>query len=316
MRSGLRLVAARAERRARGVGGARRLGIAGRGRRHPDAARSRRGCPALRAPHRAADHRAPLVHRLAPAAVEAKLIANRLKPLPMLADEDGGTSPRSGSPRARATTFLLAAESRDGAVRPRVYIRPLPEMNGPGTSMRVQSGRLLSRAALLDRRLPEGVRPDRDHRSGRLARQLNALRRLGLRRLRRPSVTEARMVWNPQGFGNPDIPANSAPRVLPGRRVRRRRRQRPVRPGVQGGLGRERRPVRRPPKQAVRDRRVGALGHRRPRLRRAHGGLRARPRAASSSSSYFNGDAGSPWDLANKPRSRAAYRRLITPLGS
>ena len=31
--------------------------------------------------------------------------------------------------------------------------------------------------------------------------------------------------------------------------------------------------------------------------------------------SYFNSKPGSLWDLASKPRSRAAYRRVITPLG-
>ena len=30
---------------------------------------------------------------------------------------------------------------------------------------------------------------------------------------------------------------------------------------------------------------------------------------------YFSGSPGSLWDLASKPRSRAAYRRHITPLG-
>jgi hypothetical protein len=29
---------------------------------------------------------------------------------------------------------------------------------------------------------------------------------------------------------------------------------------------------------------------------------------------YFSGKRGSPWDLASKPRSRAAYKRLIVPL--
>ena len=31
--------------------------------------------------------------------------------------------------------------------------------------------------------------------------------------------------------------------------------------------------------------------------------------------SYFNSKPGSLWDLASKPRSRDAYRKLITPLG-
>ena len=31
--------------------------------------------------------------------------------------------------------------------------------------------------------------------------------------------------------------------------------------------------------------------------------------------SFYNGKAGSLFDLASKPRSRAAYRRLIVPLG-
>jgi hypothetical protein len=32
--------------------------------------------------------------------------------------------------------------------------------------------------------------------------------------------------------------------------------------------------------------------------------------------SYFSGNAGSVWDLASKPASRAAYRASIVPLGS
>jgi hypothetical protein len=31
---------------------------------------------------------------------------------------------------------------------------------------------------------------------------------------------------------------------------------------------------------------------------------------------YFSGRPGSIWDLASKPASRAAYRALITPLGT
>jgi hypothetical protein len=30
---------------------------------------------------------------------------------------------------------------------------------------------------------------------------------------------------------------------------------------------------------------------------------------------YYSGKSGSIWDLASKPRSRAAYRAVITPLG-
>jgi len=30
---------------------------------------------------------------------------------------------------------------------------------------------------------------------------------------------------------------------------------------------------------------------------------------------YFDSVAGSTWDLASKPRSKAAYRKLITSLG-
>jgi hypothetical protein len=30
---------------------------------------------------------------------------------------------------------------------------------------------------------------------------------------------------------------------------------------------------------------------------------------------YFSSRPGSPWDLASKPRSLAAYKRLIVPLG-
>ena len=30
---------------------------------------------------------------------------------------------------------------------------------------------------------------------------------------------------------------------------------------------------------------------------------------------YYDSVPGSTWDLASKPRSKAAYRKLITPLG-
>ena len=57
----------------------------------------------------------------------------------------------------------------------------------------------------------------------------------------------------------------------------------------------------------------GALGHRRSRLRPPHAALGGQPRPGCLA--WYNGPAGSLWDLGSKPASRKAYRRHITPLG-
>ena len=142
--------------------------------------------------------------------------------------------------------------------------------------------------------------------------------RAQLRKLGLPGVasdlplTQARIVWNPQGYGAPDIPANSARPTTPGR-VRRRRGERHLPPVDRSGLGRERGAVPRVPAQALRDRGWGLWGMDDPAYVERMAAF-ARTHSRMEFLSYFNSKPGSLWDLGNKPRSRAAYRKLITPL--
>ena len=122
-----------------------------------------------------------------------------------------------------------------------------------------------------------------------------------------------RVVWNPQGFGSPDVPGNRAHVYYPGdafvdivgndiydirfryawdanRALFQRYRHKPYALGEFGLWG-------------IDDpsfiRRVG-------RFIRTHSRVKL--------AVYYDSQRGSIWDLGSKPRSRAAYRRYITPL--
>jgi mannan endo-1,4-beta-mannosidase len=122
-----------------------------------------------------------------------------------------------------------------------------------------------------------------------------------------------RVLWNPQGFGSPDVPGNRAHVYYPGdafvdivgndiydirfryawdanRALFRRYRHKPYALGEFGLWG-------------IDDpsfiRRVG-------RFIRTHSRVKL--------AIYYDSQRGSIWDLGSKPRSRAAYRRYITPL--
>jgi len=196
-------------------------------------------------------------------------------------------------------------------------VRPMPEMNGhwneyaafnrDGSSRGAQYStaafrKAFARIALIARGGPAGM--------------LNAK----LRKLGQPGVpadlptTQARMVWNPQGFGNPNIEANSAAAYYPGdayvdvvandlydqgfkaaweanEALFAAHRNKPF--GIaEWGLW------------AIDD---PAFVERMAAFVTSHGRIEFLV--------YFNGRPGSIWDLASKPRSRAAYRRVITPLG-
>lgn len=146
-------------------------------------------------------------------------LLDRLKPLPMLAIKTGGVVTPLGIAQGRGDGFLLALNSFLAGFGAPVYVRSMPEMNGhwneycafnrDGSSRGPQYStaavrRAFARISLLARGGP--------------ARMLNAK----LRKLGQPGVaadlpvTKARMVWNPQGFGSPNIAANSAQAYYPG----------------------------------------------------------------------------------------------------
>jgi hypothetical protein len=142
------------------------------------------------------------------------------------------------------------------------------------------------------------------------------LARLGLPPVRVPLETNPRahVIWNPQGYGSPDVPGNSAQAYYPG-------------DAYVDGVGDDLYFIRGKAEWAAAE-----------ALYRAHPGKAfsfpewglwgiddpgfvqamadfVRSHARVELISYYNGGARSIFDLGVKPRARAAYRRLIVPLG-
>jgi hypothetical protein len=242
-------------------------------------------------------------------------ILDQLRPIPMLAIKSGSIS-MIDIAQGRGDAFLLELNRAVAGFDGLVYVRPLPEMNGhwneycafnrDGSSRGPRYSTAAFRKAFA--RIAVIVRGGPS---------VNAkLRKLGL-----PPVgadleeTPARMVWNPQGFGAPDIPANSAQAYYPGdayvdvvandlyrqasgaawdanERLYAAHRNKPYAIAEWGLWGMD---------DPAYVERMAAF-------------VKSHPRTELLA--YFNSKPGSLWDLGSKPRSRAAYRRLITPLGA
>ncbi|MDF2695624.1 MAG: hypothetical protein K0S65_4007 [Labilithrix sp.] len=220
--------------------------------------------------------------------------------------------------RGSGDDYLFALNdwlARRGGV---AYVRPMPEMNGHWNAYcaYTKSGRAkgpaYSTAAFKKAfaRIAVLVR-------GGPAASVNAqLARLKLPPVSRdlPALSGVRIVWNPQGYGSPDLRGNSAQAYYPGDRYV---------DVVANDL------------YYIRGKAAWAAAE---QLYRAHPskpyafaewglwGLDApsfveemaqfvRTHRRVELVAYYSGRRGSPWDLASKPRSRAAYRRLIVPLG-
>lgn len=243
-------------------------------------------------------------------------LLDRLKPLPMVAIKTGGVVTPLGIAQGRGDGFLLELNRVLAGFGAPVYVRPMPEMNGhwnefcafnrDGSSRGPQYSTAAFRRAFARISLLAGGGP---------ARKLNAK----LRKLGQPGVsadlpvTQARMVWNPQGFGSPNIAANSAQAYYPGdayvdvvandlydqgfkaawdanEKLYADHRNKSFAIAEWGLWGIDDPAFVERMAEFVKSHRVEFLA-------------------------YFSGDPGSVWDLSTKPRSRAAYRRVITPLG-
>jgi len=243
-------------------------------------------------------------------------ILQQLRPVPMLALKPGGT-PTLDIAQGRTDSYLLALNHALADFGGLVYVRPMPEMNGhwneycaferDGSSRGPRYSTAAFRKAFA--RIAVFAR-------GGTAGRMNAqLRKLGL-----PGVssdlpqTQARIVWNPQGYGAPDIPGNSAAAYYPGDAFV---------DVVANDLYRQSTGVAWDANDAL------YAAHRNKPYAIAEWGLWgmddpayvqqiaafARTHSRMEFLSYFNSKPGSLWDLASKPRSRDAYRKLITPLG-
>jgi beta-mannanase len=201
-----------------------------------------------------------------------------------------------------------------------VYIRPFAEMNGHWNSycayMRSGQRKGLSHSTASFRKAFARVYLLLH---GGTAQQLNLrLRRLGL-----PGVSHdyelnpfpiLRVIWNPQGYGSPDLPGNRAQAYYPGDRY-------------VDVVGNDLYDIRGKAEWAANDRLYKA--HRNKPysipewglwnlddpgfVKRMAGWVKTHRRTELLA--FFESRAGSIFDLATKPASRAAYRRYITPLG-
>jgi hypothetical protein len=247
-------------------------------------------------------------------------------PVPMLALNTGSYgSAATGTPRGIALgqndAFLIRL---NGVINDfagsRFYVRPFPEMNAywesncaynrdgsprGGAYTTAWNRKALARIAII---LRGGVEAD-----------VNAkLAKLGLPGIHQDlavTTPKLRIVWNPQGFGAPDVPGNSAQAYYPGdayvdvvgddlydirghgatwSAAEQMYKAHPSKPFAfpEWGLWGFDDP------QFVRD--MATWVHSHPRMEFI---------------AYFAGRPGSVFDLATKPASRAAYRALITPLG-
>jgi hypothetical protein len=244
-------------------------------------------------------------------------ILEQLRPVPMLALKTGGATPLDIA-QGRTDTYLVTLNGALASFGGPVYVRPMPEMNGHWNEYcafnRDGSARgprfstaafrkAFARIALIARGGPAG--------------QVNArLRKLGL-----PAVTSelpktsARIVWNPQGYGAPDIPANSAAAYYPGDAYVDVVANDLYRQSTGAAWEANEALYRRYPHKRYAIAEWGLWGMDDPAYVERMAAF-TRTHSRMEFLSYFNSKPGSLWDLGSKPRSRAAYRRLITPLGS
>jgi hypothetical protein len=253
-------------------------------------------------------------------------IVSTMSPVPMLALNTGSYgAPQSATPRGLAMgendQFLFELNAVIAKFEgDRFYVRPFPEMNGhwagscafnkngsprDATHTTEWNRKALSRIAVLLR--------------GGTNDLINLkLARLGLPGIDRDlatTVPKLRIVWNPQGFGSPDVPGNAAQKYYPG-------------DAFVDVVGNDLYDIKghgatwaaaealykAHPSKPYAFPEWGLWGFDDPKfVRDMAKWVRAHNRVEFLA--YFAGRPGSVWDLASKPQSRAAYRSLITPLG-
>ena len=244
-----------------------------------------------------------------------------LGPEPMLGFGTGpGSSAESITPldiaRGRGDGYLLEMSASARGLGKPVYIRPLPEMNGHwnpycaynanGTPRGATHSTAAFRAAFARIYLIMHGGP-----------QVNAQ----LRRLHLPPVAAdiprdpfVQVVWNPQGYGSPDLPGNAAQAYYPGDKY-----VDVVGDDLYDIRGKAEWPAADALYKAHKTKPYAfpewglwgiddpAFVHQMATFVRSH--------RRTELIAYFNAKPGSIFDLASKPRSLAAYKREIVPLG-
>ena len=202
----------------------------------------------------------------------------------------------------------------------RFYVRPFPEMNAywEANSAYNQNGtprggahttawnrKALARIAVV---LRGGLEAD-------VNRKLARLGLPGIDQDLAVTTPKLRIVWNPQGFGAPNLPGNSAQAYYPG-------------DAYVDVIGDDLYDIRghgatwaaaealykAHPTKAFSFPEWGVWGFDDPQFVRDMAQF-VKQHRRTEFIAYYSGRPGSVFDLASKPRSRAAYRSLITPLG-
>jgi len=256
----------------------------------------------------------------------ANVIAAIGNPTPMVALTAGSYgAPKTATPRqvarGRKDAFLFqlnaAIAGYSGSL---FYLRPFPEMNGhwesycaynkngtrrPAYNSTAWLKKAFARIAILSRGGP----------AVDINAKLAKLHLPGIHRDLPVNTPKLKLVWNPQGFGSPDLPGNSANAYYPGNRyvdivaddlydmaghgatwaaAQKLYDSHPSKPfgfGEWGLWGID---------DAAFVRTMGTWARTHKRLVLL---------------AYFNSRPGSTWDLHNKPKSAAAYRKYISTLG-
>lgn len=224
------------------------------------------------------------------------------------------------SPRAIAhgdgDAYLASLNAAIAAYGRPVYIRPLAEMNGHWNAYSAYEANGAARGADYSTAVFRKAFA-RIYLAVHGGPGVNtALRRLGVPAFHGTLAANphAQVIWNPQGYGSPDLPGNSAQAYYPGDRF-----VDVVGDDLYDIRGKAEWPAadalyRAHPSKPFAFPEWGLWGLDDPGFVQAMAEfVRSHPRTVLIS--YYSGKPGSVFDLASKPRARAAYRRLIVPLG-
>jgi hypothetical protein len=248
-------------------------------------------------------------------------IVSTMGPVPLLAlNTPSGLTPRAIA-LGQTDQFLFELNATvAGWPGDRFYVRPLPEMNAywVKSSAYNQNGTPKGEAYSTKWNRKALARIAVVLRGGAHDQMSSKLAQLGLPPVSAdlPATTpKLRIVWNPQGFGAPDVPGNSAQAYYPG-------------DAYVDVVGDDLYDIRghgatwaaaeklydEHPSKPYAFPEWGLWGLDDPTFVRAMATF-VKQHHRIEFISYFSGRGGSVWDLDSKPASRAAYRSLITPLG-
>jgi Glycosyl hydrolase family 26 len=220
--------------------------------------------------------------------------------------------------QGKGDAYLIALNGAVNAWGQRIYIRPFGEMNGywTGYCAFTRSGAAKPNHSTKDFRRAFARVYLIVH--GGPAATINAK----LKALRMPPISgdipanpmpNTRVIWNPQGYGAPDIPANSAQAYYPGDRYVDVVGNDLYDQGGRAAWAANEALYKAHPNKPYAFPEWGLWGIDDPVFIRAMGTF-VRTHRRTELLSYFDSKPGSIFDLGNKPKSRAAYRQVITTL--